>query len=41
MADDPSTKKAELKKEIAQRFAIGLSVRALWAVIAELFLHHS
>ncbi|MFI6338088.1 hypothetical protein [Streptomyces sp. NPDC050535] len=39
MADEASTKRAELRAELAKRIAIGLSVRALWAVIAEVLFH--
>lgn len=41
MADKSSTKRAELRAEIAKRVVIALSVRALWAVIAEVFFHRS
>ncbi|WP_263406790.1 hypothetical protein [Streptomyces kanamyceticus] len=39
MADKPSSKRAGIKREIAIRVAAGLGVRALWAVIIELFRH--
>lgn len=36
MADQPSTKRAKVFRELATRIAVALSVRALWAVIVEL-----
>ncbi|MDU0302449.1 MULTISPECIES: hypothetical protein [Streptomyces] len=36
MADEPSTKRAKILRELAARVAVALSVRALWAVIVEL-----
>lgn len=37
MADQPSTNRAKFAREVASRVAVALSVRALWAVIVELF----
>jgi hypothetical protein len=36
MADEPSTKREKVLRELATRVAVALSVRALWAVIVEL-----
>ncbi|MGW5640013.1 hypothetical protein [Streptomyces sp. NPDC003832] len=41
MGDEKSTKRAGLGAEIATRIAVGLSVRALWAVIRELVFPRS
>ncbi|MFJ8648954.1 hypothetical protein ACIRNI_22890 [Streptomyces sp. NPDC093546] len=40
MADKPSSMRAKVRRELALRVAAGLGVRALWAVIVELFRHH-
>ncbi|WP_405804857.1 hypothetical protein [Streptomyces sp. NBC_01187] len=37
MADKKSSKRSKVARELAQRVAVSLSVRALWAVIVELF----
>lgn len=39
MADKSSPKRAGVTQELAIRVAAGLGVRALWAVIIELFRH--
>ncbi|MGW7824849.1 hypothetical protein ACWGLF_44050 [Streptomyces puniciscabiei] len=36
MADEPSTKRAKVARELATRVVVALSVRALWAIILEL-----
>ncbi|MFG2650945.1 hypothetical protein [Streptomyces sp. NPDC048436] len=37
MADKPSSMRAKVARELATRIAAGLGIRALWAVIVELF----
>ncbi|MFJ4585119.1 hypothetical protein [Streptomyces echinatus] len=36
MADEPSSNRAKVFRELATRVVVALSVRALWAVIVEL-----
>ncbi|MEU6064665.1 hypothetical protein ABZ864_09215 [Streptomyces sp. NPDC047082] len=41
MGDKESTPRAGLRAEMAKRIAVALGVRALWAVIVEVFFPRS
>jgi hypothetical protein len=39
MADKKSSMRSKIARELAQRVAVSLGVRALWTVVVELFRH--
>lgn len=39
MADNESSVRAKVGRELAKRVVVSLGVRALWAVLVELFRH--